>query len=336
MSLNTATPHVFYLQATDARFFDAIWANRSGAEYADLHWLNRLPYQHRCEPLSAQAMHSAETCYQLVQNGLSADTGLAPWLAQQAGIASAQADMAQAQATTWLRLTPVYWAAERDHVNVHTFYGDIMSAQDEADWQAIYQTVAPWLAELGWTLHPIENQAVVYARAPDGFDYHAPSLDYAQSDMLEAFLPSGRDLKRWQKLLTELQMLLHTHPVNQARIARRVRPINSLWLDQGARAEQIPAERLKGMKDFASPLPRISFAHILDELASLLAPIAQTLRAGQAVHVQILSDSPSACVHHFAFTPPSFWQTLKAKISAPPTQDQPFTWFTRHCCEDQV
>lgn len=336
MSLNTAVANVFYLQATDARFFDALWSTCTPAEhasYADLHLLNSVPYRHRCEPLSAQAIHTADVCFELVQRGLSADLRLAPLLAQRAGIAIAQEDIIQAQSATWLRLTPVYWAAERDHVNVHPFYGDIMSAQDEADWQAIFQTVTPWLAELGWTLHPVASEAVAYVRASAGFDYHAPSLDYAQSDILEAFLPSGRDLKRWQKLLTELQMLLHTHPVNQARVARGERPINSLWLDQCARAEQIPATVLAQFENISPTVPRITFAQTLPELAHHFAPVAQSLRAGQTAHLRILSDTPSACVHHFEFTPLSFWQKLKAKIGTSTNSATPFNWLTQNCCE---
>ena len=235
---------VLYLQATDERFFDAIWANATAQErqqYAFLRTLQQANYQYRAQILSEQPIHTADVCYALAQRGLSADLGLAPWLAAHAGVTAAQQDMAQTSAATWLRLTPVHWAAARDHVNVHRFYGDMMAAQDRADWHAIWLNLAPWLDEMSWTLFPIEPDATVYARAPQGFDYCAPSLDYAQSDMLEAFLPNGSDLKRWQKLLTELQMLLHAHPVNAARVQRGARPINSLWLDQIAPASAIPA-----------------------------------------------------------------------------------------------
>lgn len=43
------------------------------------------------------------------------------------------------------------------------------------------------------------------------------------------FKPQGMDAARWLADLTEAQMLLYSHPVNQAREARGLPAINSLW-----------------------------------------------------------------------------------------------------------
>jgi hypothetical protein len=48
--------------------------------------------------------------------------------------------------------------------------------------------------------------------------------------------PQGADALRWQRIATEAQMLLHAHPLNQARIERGELPINSLWFWGGGRA----------------------------------------------------------------------------------------------------
>ena len=356
MSLNpaqtthTTAANVFYLLATDARFFGALWAalspqERASTRYADLRLLNAARYRHHCDTLSIQPIHSADVCFELVQRGLSADLGLAPLLASRANITAAREDIACASTATWLRLTPVYWAAGRDHVNVHHFYGDTkeskgtnLPSQDLSDWQAIFETVQPWLGELDWTVTPVDNEAVAYIRAPNGFDYHAPSLAYAQSDMLEVFLPQGSDLKRWQTLLTELQMLLHTHPINQARTARGARPINSFWLDQNARAEQIPTELLTQTTFLSSSIPQITFANDLDELISLFAPAAASLRAGKPAQLSVLTDTPCACVHQFEFAPLSFWQKIQGKWRNKPVTHSapPFAWLMQHGCEEGV
>jgi hypothetical protein len=42
-------------------------------------------------------------------------------------------------------------------------------------------------------------------------------------------------LRGWRKLLNEIQMVWHAHPVNLARTARGLPPINSLWLYGGAK-----------------------------------------------------------------------------------------------------
>jgi len=43
-------------------------------------------------------------------------------------------------------------------------------------------------------------------------------------------LPSGEGSMRWHTLLNEIQMLLHEHPVNEAREARGEPAVNSVWL----------------------------------------------------------------------------------------------------------
>ena len=43
-------------------------------------------------------------------------------------------------------------------------------------------------------------------------------------------LPSGEGAMRWHGLLNEIQMLLHEHPVNEAREARGDPVVNSVWL----------------------------------------------------------------------------------------------------------
>jgi hypothetical protein len=47
---------------------------------------------------------------------------------------------------------------------------------------------------------------------------------------IRRFQPTGKDAVRWQGVLNEIQMLLHTHPVNEARIHAGLPPVNSLWL----------------------------------------------------------------------------------------------------------
>lgn len=47
---------------------------------------------------------------------------------------------------------------------------------------------------------------------------------------VRTFLPQGKDSARWHRILTEIQMLLHAHPANDAREARGLAPVNSVWL----------------------------------------------------------------------------------------------------------
>ena len=55
------------------------------------------------------------------------------------------------------------------------------------------------------------------------------------------YQPQGADALRWQRIMTEVQMLLYAYPANQAREARGEMVINSLWLWGGGRT--VPLQR---------------------------------------------------------------------------------------------
>ena len=53
--------------------------------------------------------------------------------------------------------------------------------------------------------------------------------------------PQGADTLHWQRILTEIQMALYAHPLNQAREARGELLVSSLWLWGGGRAMPLRA-----------------------------------------------------------------------------------------------
>ena len=64
---------------------------------------------------------------------------------------------------------------------------------------------------------------------------HPPALttqalpDVAGGD-IDCYLPTGDDSLQWHRMINEMQMLLHAHPVNQARETAGQPAINSVWL----------------------------------------------------------------------------------------------------------
>jgi hypothetical protein len=94
--------------------------------------------------------------------------------------------------------------------------------------------------------------------APDGFSFRAvrPDRWYLALDSLPAMtttplataraqsvdplLPRGADARAWHARLNEVQMVLHAHPVNEAREARGAPPINSVWIWGAGRAGETP------------------------------------------------------------------------------------------------
>lgn len=55
---------------------------------------------------------------------------------------------------------------------------------------------------------------------------------------IDAFLPKGEGATQWAAFINELQMLLFTHPVNQAREARNLPVVNSVWCYGGGLMER--------------------------------------------------------------------------------------------------
>lgn len=56
---------------------------------------------------------------------------------------------------------------------------------------------------------------------------HAPEA--ALNKAVGAYLPTGEGAMQWAKFTNEIQMLLFEHPVNQAREAKGLPAINSIW-----------------------------------------------------------------------------------------------------------
>ncbi len=68
-----------------------------------------------------------------------------------------------------------------------------------------------------------------YLRLPADPGLHTQPLAQVIGRNLNAFMPYGSAARRWNGLLTEIQMLFHHHPVNRVREARDQPLINSVW-----------------------------------------------------------------------------------------------------------
>lgn len=84
--------------------------------------------------------------------------------------------------------------------------------------------------------------------------------------------PRGADALRWQRITTEMQMLLYAHPVNQAREARGQTVINSLWLWGGGRATQLQLahDAVGGDSELAGAFARVADVPQIESLQALL------------------------------------------------------------------
>ena len=136
------------------------------------------------------------------------------------------ADAIESDPAPWALVTPVHARVSLDHVTVEA-PRDV--GVDDVESRALFDAVQPWFADDGHHL--------VYGHAHRWYVSHAglatlatASIERTGGEGIERWLPRGSHARRWQRLQNEAQMLMHTHPVNEAREARGVKPINSLWL----------------------------------------------------------------------------------------------------------
>jgi hypothetical protein len=135
-------------------------------------------------------------------------------------------------------LTPVHLAAGAEQVSL---VDPLALALGEAESRAL-------LDALRVLFEPGEGWDLAWA-GPTRWIARHESLGALRTASLERVI--GRNVDLWQpdqaearalrRLLAEMQMLLHAHPVNDAREARGELPVNAVWLSGTAAAGSLPA-----------------------------------------------------------------------------------------------
>jgi hypothetical protein len=176
----------------------------------------------------------------------------------------------------WVRADPVHLRLARDRLIVVPDAAFAISREEaEALAEALNRHFAGVLA-----LQVIEPRHWC-ARLEEDLALDAPrALECAGRDVDLTARIGGEAGRRWSRLLNEAQMLLHSHPVNQAREARGDPPVNSLWLWGAGHAPQ----GLKGRWQSVSagdPLP-LGLAKAVGAQPRTLPPSAQEWLAGTA------------------------------------------------------
>ena len=134
----------------------------------------------------------------------------------------------------WLRADPVCLRAEGARLVLADSAAFAISAEEA---EALAQALNRHFHEDGLEFRALrpERWYLRLAAAP-AITTHA--LPEAAGRSVDECLPAGPDALRWHRLLNEAQMLLHRHPVNEAREERDAPPVNSVWLWGGGRLPQ--------------------------------------------------------------------------------------------------
>lgn len=134
-----------------------------------------------------------------------------------------------AQGPGWLHAEPVHFVAGLDRLSFLTLQGE--AAVSDAERAALEPLLAEHLRASDCELHSISSPARTWLIAA-GRSFNAVTLcpDAAAANELDQVMPHGPDGGALRRLMTELQMLLHEHPVNDVRARRGLPAINAVWL----------------------------------------------------------------------------------------------------------
>ncbi|HTJ96616.1 MAG TPA: hypothetical protein VL381_04040 [Rhodocyclaceae bacterium] len=128
------------------------------------------------------------------------------------------------QTGRWLCLDPIHLRVERTQLVVEDPIGLKLEINEAA---TLIADLAPLLEELGelhlgspheWHLHLHSDAPIQTTALSDAIGLNADSL-----------MPQTENVRSWRRILNEVQMTLHEHPVNVARSAHGLPTVNSLW-----------------------------------------------------------------------------------------------------------
>ena len=126
----------------------------------------------------------------------------------------------------WGRLTPVHLHLGADAVSLTE---PTALPLDEASSRQLFEAVRPLFETEGFTLHWAAPQQWLATHALfDGLVTAA--IDRVINRNIDPWLPEQRNARLIRRLQNEVQMLLYTHPLNDAREAAGLPTVNSFWL----------------------------------------------------------------------------------------------------------
>jgi hypothetical protein len=131
------------------------------------------------------------------------------------------------QANLWC-LDPAYVELDREGASLTALDALELSAAESA--QLIDSINQHFAGDLSVTAYSPQQWLL---QRPMQLHTHTPSQTLWRQ--LGEMLPAGPDAGAWRRLLNEMQMLLHAHPANQARMEQGRLPVNSLWLWGGGK-----------------------------------------------------------------------------------------------------
>ncbi|MBP9907012.1 MAG: phosphoglycerate mutase [Rhodoferax sp.] len=251
--------------------------------------------------------------------GLPVVDGQIPWAALLAQQQPTLAESGQA----WAFISLCHWHLAGQQVVMSPLP---LPDLTEPESTAFLHAMQPYFAEDGIQLYQ-EQPGRWLAHGPMFADAACASLDRVVGCSLESWIPSSAQASRLRRLQNEMQMLLYTHPVNDARAQRGVVPVNSIWFSgTGALPTAFSRVPVTAQPVVVDSLRQAALAgdwpawrqawQALD--AQQIADLLQTAVSGQPVHISLCGEHSSQCWRNGALP---MWHRLKQLFGHRPISD---------------
>ena len=240
----------------------------------------------------------------------------AAWQVQHGSLAAGVPDNA-----AWAFITPCHWQVSTDHITLHD---PAALGLDEAGSRALLAVIAPWFEQDGITL--LYDQPTRWLARGEVFaNLRSTSLERVLHRDVRPWLQSAEQHPVLRRLHSEMQMLLYTHPWNEAREAQRQPTVNAFWVHgAGQLAANTPVKQQAPhmpltLREAALREDWATWASAWQQLdAGPVAEVAAQAARGSAVQLTLCGES-SALSWHSA--PRSLRQRISSLFGSKPFKD---------------
>jgi hypothetical protein len=308
---------------------------RCRAASATLHLphLQALLQRVAAKTLHAGRQESLTPLAEHVASGQAYGDGLVPWAAW-----LAQASALYEGGQHWALISPCHLQIHSDHVAMQD---PGLLQLDEEESRTLLAAMRPYFEEDGIALH-WHSASTWLAQGAVFQGLASASLARVRGQPIDSWIPRQSAAQGLRRLQNEMQMLLYTHALNDARSARGQAPVNGFWISGTGTplatsaaptftASPSPAQFVPPSDPFGLISPHAMYVETLS--ASALRDDAQAwTQAWQALDTEVFAPlaAPPASGHAIRITfcgeqgartcvlgRTSLWQRIKQLWSAP-------------------
>lgn len=249
--------------------------------------------------------------------GLPVLDGQLPWAALEAGKRSELAHLQGA----WAFVTLCHWQATTHEVTLRQLPMRDLSA---AESDALLSAMRPFFAQDGITLYPFEaGRWLAHGAVFDGLPSASP--DRVLGRNLAPWMPTAVQAGSLIRLVSEMQMLLYTHPVNDARDRRGALAVNAIWFSgtgtlPDSRTGAAPAGPVvdASLREAALQADWAGWASAWQQLdTTRLQQLLEAQRRGEPLQLTLCGERHAQT---WVARPPTLKQKIRQLFSAPPVQ----------------